>query len=134
MSPQDHTVIHRHGHFQVLRQAYLVTWPNGSSIGLHLVNVDGHPAQFLRCLLDDSLHAVVFDLRDVCHGLGTDLTDAYQRDVAGIIAFTLRGQFTDARQCSNTVMANFRAAWLYPAHDRPAAAPASVHHPLAAAA
>lgn len=115
MNLQDHTVIHRHGHYEVLRRSHVVTWPTGRSIGLHLVNVDGYLAPYLRCLLDDSLHAIVFDLRDLCKELDAEVRSTHARDVQGLIEYTLRARFADAPICVTKISINLRAAWLFAA-------------------
>lgn len=87
------------GRYAVLAQRHEVMWPNGSSIDMHPVRLDGVDAMFLRAVLFEGLHWVVFDLRHLARHLAWELPAMPARDKPGLVFFTLRHRYPDAPAC-----------------------------------
>lgn len=108
----DHRVIHRHGDYAVLGQRHEVMFADGQAVGLHPVQLRGVPQMFLRCLVHDELHCIVFDLRDLVPALDAELRATHERDVPGLVFYTLRGAFSTAAAFRGRVLRKFHTAWL----------------------
>lgn len=88
------------GRHQAQAQRFEIMFADGSTIGLHPVIKDGQPSMFLRCLRQGAMHLVVFDLRDVNTKMDEEIRKTHQRDVPGLVFYTLRQQFTTASQAA----------------------------------
>ena len=71
---------------------------DGSLHRMHAVLDLGVPAQYLRALqLSDGATYAVFDLRHLSRALGADLCTCAARDMPGIVTYTLRPLFPNAK-------------------------------------
>lgn len=105
-------VLHRHHGYDVLAAPQLITWPGGSSIGLHRVLQHGHATMFLRACAHDALHWVVFDLRDVTPSTFEPEHQALPAcDSDGMVLYTLRGHHANAAALLTSVLACCKSAW-----------------------
>lgn len=124
----DTAIIHSHGPYDVLAQCHTVAWPNGSAVGLHLVQVHGHPTLTLRALQHDDLHWLVVDVARIggAH-LDIDVRSLPRRDTEGVISYHLRQAFYNADAFLSAALRQCTAAWTC------AAPPVHRHHHLQAA-
>ena len=106
------------GDYTILQERTEVLFRDDSTIGLHQVMRAGVPALFLRCLVQDELHALVFDLRDLCHSLGAELPVCPARDVQGVVFMTLRLKYASAAEFRGAVIGVVKAAALLPAREQ----------------
>lgn len=108
--PIDTTPLHTIGAYLVLAERHEVQFRDGSTVGLHLVHHHGHPALFLRCFVHDDLHALVFDLRSSASALAAEMLLQHERDIPGLVMFTLRGKYATKAEFAAAAMANVIAA------------------------
>lgn len=105
-------ILSEHGPHAVLSEHQPITWPGGSTIGLHRVLHHGHPAMFLRACAHDALHWLVFDLRDVAPPAFEQEHQALPAlDSAGLVLYTLRGQHANAAAFLTQVLKCCKGAW-----------------------
>lgn len=122
--------IQAHLGFQVLSARYEVLWPNGSTIGLHLVAVDGTPQRLLRAFHHDG-HWCVFRLDTVLPRIGADFAVYPERDQPGLVLYGLRGAFHGAPDLLAALAPHLLARW--PGSPRAAGVrPPNPHHRPAA--
>lgn len=108
----DTTVLHTIGAYTVLAEHNQVLFRDGSTIGLHLVHHHGHPAMFLRAFVHDDLHALVFDLRSSARALAAEMLLLHERDIPGLVLFTLRAKYEGKTEFAAGAMANVIVAKL----------------------
>lgn len=108
----DSTVLHTIGAYTVFAEHNQVLFKDGSTIGLHLVHHHGHPAMFLRAFVHDDLHALVFDLRASARALAAEMLLLHERDIPGLVLFTLRAKYEGKAEFAAAAMANLIAAKL----------------------
>lgn len=92
----DHTIITRHGHFDVVAESHPVAWPDGSNVELHAVQVHGCTQPYLRALRHAGLHWAVIDLRKMCRTIEADLRILPPRDAPGAVLYNLRADYRNA--------------------------------------
>lgn len=93
----DESITHRFGRHAVQGQRHEATFRCGHTVVMHPV-LDGHvPAPFLRAVVTDR-RVYVFDVRSLCKVLDEDMRRTLDRDVPGLVAFTLRLHFRDAAE------------------------------------
>ena len=73
-----------------------IMWRDGSAVGVHPVLRDGVPEMYLRALPGHP--AIVIDLRRVAPGIEQDMAPAPHRDRAGVVFYTLRHRYRNARE------------------------------------
>lgn len=100
----DTTPLATAGAYTVLAERHEVLFRDGSSIGLHQVLQRGAPCVYLRALVQDKLHAMVFDVRDVARALAAELPITPTRDLRGLVAITLRHSYPTANALAAEVM------------------------------
>lgn len=93
------------GRYDVQGQRFEILFGDGSTIGLHPVLRDGSQQMFLRALRHGACSLIVFDLRDVCKELDAEIRKTHERDVPGLVFYTLRQKFCSAAACSASMMA-----------------------------
>lgn len=95
----DTSIIRRKGGCHVLAQRQNITWPNGSTIALHPVVMNGADDTYRRAHLLDGGLCMVFDLRSVCPPLRQDLMHhAPRRDHTGFIDYYFRRHFQSSEE------------------------------------
>lgn len=107
----DTRVIQHANGFDVLAQQHEVLFRDGSTVHLHPVRSAGRDQTFLRALHYEGLRWLVFDLRPLHAELENDILSHLPRDVPGIVYYTLRLAFPDARTFSHCVHRQALAAW-----------------------
>lgn len=108
----DTTIIHRHGGYDVLGQRQTVTWPNGTAVGLHLVQFHGHTDLFLRATQTDDMHWLIVDLRRIARpGLEADVKSLPARDHDGVVMYALRLGMNSAAEFTAAALRTFLASW-----------------------
>lgn len=119
MQLNDHSIITRHGDYEILAQTQEVSWPDGSRILLHPVRVHACPEAFLRALCHEG-HWAVFDLRKLVPVLDADIRRLPPRDAQGVVFYSLRHAFPNAATATLAVLAHFEAVWTTyaPAHPQ----------------
>ena len=106
----DSTIIHRHGRHAVQGQRHEATFRCGNTVVMHPV-LDGHvPAPFLRALVAAN-RVYVFDVRHLCKALDEDMRRTLERDVPGLVAWTLRLHFRDAQEFMQAVRLQACVRW-----------------------
>jgi hypothetical protein len=93
----------------IAAQRYEIMFKDGTSIGLHQVWVNGAPVRLLRALRQGDLF-LVFDLGKLSPQLARELPPSPDRDVVGMIFFTLRQGFKTANDCVQAIHAVHRKA------------------------
>lgn len=89
--------------YQVTEAAQSVLMRDGSTVLLHRVYSHGFPQNTLRAArFADAF--VVFDVRDAAPSLADDLPRTHERDVPGLIFYTLRGQYRNADELHARVL------------------------------
>jgi len=104
------TPLHTVGSFTVLQELDTVLFRDDSTISLHQVLHDGIVSRHLRAFLLDEVHAIVIDVRDLVRSLRAELPLALDRDLPGLICWTLRMHYSCAAEFKTTAMALLRAA------------------------
>jgi hypothetical protein len=107
----DHQIINGNSHFDVLAEAHIVRWPDGSSVDLHAVQVHGFTHNFLRALRHEGLYWVVVDLRKICPTIEPDLHILPRRDHQGAVLYNLRADYRNASAFTLAAMAAADALW-----------------------
>lgn len=111
---------------EILNVCCEVTWPDGSTVGLYPVRVDGVLPTFLRAIH----HAgkwTLFDLRHVIPRHVEEIAQAQTRDQVGLVMYALRSATVNAAAFLARVDRHVMDRW--PGPSRP-----SVPRPTAAAA
>ena len=121
MNLHDTRIIDRHGSFAVLAQRHEVMWPDGTALALHPVQQNGHDSLFHRAVVTPGGLTIVFDLREVCPPLASELPATPPRDVIGTVYYRLRQTLPTAGELWRLASAKFDACWL-PGVDAVAAA------------
>jgi hypothetical protein len=93
---------------QVTSQRFEIMFKDGTALGLHRVWQNGAPVTLLRALRQGSM-LIVFDLAKIVPALGEELPKCPERDVSGLVFYTLRQRFKTARDCIEAVVANQKA-------------------------
>lgn len=104
----DNTVIARSGSRQILRQRAEVLWKDGTSVQLHTVWVHGFRNLFERALDLGSGRFALFELPRVVSSLDAEMRGTADRDIQGVVFYTLREVFSTA--------ADFKAAAVKASH------------------
>lgn len=108
----DSFIITRYGRHAVVADQHQATFRCGHSIALHQV-LDAHiPAPFLRAVLTDR-RVYVVDVRQLCKQLDEDMRRTLDRDVPGLVAWTLRLHFRDAAEFMQAVRLQAGVRWAY---------------------
>lgn len=94
----DHRILHRHGGCEVLVQQHHIGWPDGTTLALHPLRMNGCDDMWRRALLLPDGRCIVFDLRRVCPALRTELAILMPRDHQGCVMHRLRLSFGGAHQ------------------------------------
>ena len=112
----DPTVIRRLGGTEVYRRHQLVTWPDGTTLALHPLRMNGADDQWRRAVFLDGGLCLVFDLRRICPPLREDIMQTPGRDHTGCIDYRLREAF---RTCDEVLVrvANAAEMAIAPAPD-----------------
>jgi hypothetical protein len=121
-------IIAAHGGYEVLATAQAIVWADGSTIGLHRVQFQGYSDLFLRALQHDTLHWIVFDLRDATPPtFEAEIKTMMPIDHDGMVFYSLRlhhahGPRTDfgARTLTACALAHVKHAWCTAAEAVPA--------------
>jgi hypothetical protein len=107
----DTRIIQRHGLHTVLAERLCITWPGGSSVGLHPVRLRGRDERFLRALQYDRLLWLVVDVRDLAATLATEIPALPWRDTDGLMLHTLRLKYPSADALRARAVTRFKAGW-----------------------
>lgn len=108
----DSSIISRYGRHAVQGQRHEVAFRCGTTVALHQV-LDGHiPAPFLRAVITDR-RVYVVDVRQLCKQLDEDMRRTLDRDVPGLVAWTLRLHFRDAEEFMQAVRLQAGVRWAY---------------------
>ena len=129
-----HPIFHRISPSTViLQQRHEVLFYDGTAIGLHQVEQHGLVSHYLRCLVSEGLHAIMFDLRDLASELGAGLPRCLARDVESLVAITLRQKYSTASELAAAVFGVSRLAVLLPEPDGKHAQQARLFNPASPA-
>lgn len=112
------------GQHTVITEQHDVLFKDGTTVGLHYVQNNGHPAMYLRCLVHDHLHAVLLDVRDLAPALAAELPLAQPHDVPGLVLYTMRGRYSGAAEFTAAAIKQLRASAVLegmPRHQLPLA-------------
>lgn len=82
--------------FSIGAQKQEVMFRDGTSLTLHPVFDHGTPTRYHRALHLPNDMSMIIDLRSLVPSLGADLCAAADRDVPGIVFYTLRHHYTTA--------------------------------------
>lgn len=107
----DTRIIHSHGPFDVLAEHHRVDFRDTTFATLHQVLAHGHPDTYLRAVLDQHQHWIVFDTRRLARSIGYDVPLLPRNDAPGCIAFTLRDTFPGDRAFLAEAMFHRRESW-----------------------
>jgi hypothetical protein len=102
----------------VLAERHEILFHDGTTVGLHQVISNGLPSMFLRCLVHDDVHAMLFDLRQLSRSLGIELQACPARDQRGLVFMTLRLKYHSAAEFAGAVVCVVQAAALLPREPR----------------
>lgn len=102
--------------YQVTEAAQSVLMRDGSTVLLHRVYSHGFPQNTLRAARFAEAF-VVFDVRDAAPSLADDLPRTHDRDVGGLIFYTLRGQFRNADELHARILKRAKAFGRLPTHQ-----------------
>ena len=77
--------------FVVQHDLHIFELRDGSSHRHYFVAIRGERQRWLRAVTDSrGTHFAIFDLREVCPQLALDLPHSHERDVPGLVKFSLR--------------------------------------------
>lgn len=102
----------QHGRYTVLPRQLEVMWPDGTAIALHPVQENGIDSLFLRAVIAPNGLRIVFDLRRICPVLDADLRRTHERDVPGVVFYTLRHHLGTAAELVMQASLHAAAVWL----------------------
>lgn len=108
----DATPLLKLGEYTVLAERHEILFHDDSTVGLHQVMHAGVPSLYLRCLVHDDMHAMLFDLRDLSRSLAAELPACPARDQRGLVFMTFRLRYRSAAEFAGAVVAVVRAAAL----------------------
>lgn len=80
----------------ILPARHEIMWRDGSAIGVHPVQRDGHVDHYLRAVAGPGAQPLLVDLRRVAPELAADLPPAAERDRIGLVFYTLRHRYRSA--------------------------------------
>lgn len=107
----DYRILARHGGCEVLHEHKRSTWPDGTSLALHVLRFNGIDSLFHRAVVLPSGQCIVFDLRAICPPLHAELPATPARDVPGTVDYFLRRAWRDADAALAAIDANALMAW-----------------------
>lgn len=94
----DHGLVGMLARFGVERGMHELMLPDGTLHRLHFVREHGLRDRYLRALrLADEKSFTVFDLRHLSRSLGSEIPGYLERDVPGLVKYTLRPLFPNAQ-------------------------------------
>lgn len=108
---QDNRAVQHHGPHTVHAQRFEVMFRDGSAIGLHPVSINGDLQMFLRAVQVDGLQWLVFDVRDYGSDVEADILRLQPRDAHGVVFYTLRLAYPNARAFQASLPRWARATW-----------------------
>ena len=114
--PFDTDIIASHAGFDVLAEPYHITWPDGSTIGVHRVQVYGYPDLFLRATRLDTTGWAICDARRVTSlALESEVKALPPRDHPGAVAYHIKWAHIDAHAAQLAMAAQATVRWATPA-------------------
>ena len=108
---QDTRIVQQHGGHTVHAQRCEVMFRDGSTVGLHPVSIDGAVQMFLRAVQVDGLQWVLFDVRDYGPEVEADIQALPPRDAHGVVFYTLRLAFHNAKAFHTSLNQHAKATW-----------------------
>lgn len=114
----DTRILHRHGGCEVIVQQHHIGWPDGTSLALHPLRMNGCDDLWRRAVLLPDGRCMVFDLRQICPALRTELAILMPRDHQGCVMHRLRLSFGSADQVLALIERHSDLEW-YPSAAAP---------------
>jgi hypothetical protein len=104
----DATALAADARYTVSPQRYQIMFADGSAIGLHQVFQNGAPVLMLRAVRFGGLF-IVFDLHHMHRELANELPGTPNRDVPGLVYYSLRARYKSADHFNARAIAHVRA-------------------------
>ena len=94
----DSTIILRHGARSVIKQRAEVLWNDGSRVWLHRVVLHGFESLVERAIDNADGRFRILDITKLVPSLDEELRHTHERDVTGLVFYTLRHKFSGASE------------------------------------
>lgn len=108
----DPDIIASHAGFDVLADTYTIPWPDGSTVGVHRVQVYGYPDLFLRATRLDNTSWAIFDSRQITTlDLEGEVKALPLRDHPGALAYHILWAHIDAHAAQLAMAAKATIRW-----------------------
>lgn len=103
MFDEQHILV-QSGGCDIHAEPHTITWPDGTSLALHPVHLNGSYDMWRRAMQLPGGTWLVFDLRRICPPLRDDLMQLMQRDHRGAVYHRLRLSFTSSPLCITRIV------------------------------